>query len=235
MRVSLQWLREYIDLPTEDPAELGRAFDMLGHAVESVYELGVDWTSVVIGRVESVAAHPRADKVRVTTVDVGHEEPYQIICGAWNFEAGAKVPVALPGAVLPGGFAISVRAIRGVESHGMICSERELGLGEEHEGILVLEDDAPVGEPFESILELPDTVYELEITNNRPDAMSMVGVARELAAWFDVDFREPEIALATIPGAPATTVTISATDGCNRFTAREVRNVELGPSPLWMR
>jgi len=235
MRVSLQWLKDYIDLPTGDPIELRRAFDMLGHAVESIEILDVEWTSVLIGKVLTVDAHPDADKVRVTTVDVGQAEPYQIICGAWNFAAGAVVPVALPGAVLPGDFAIGSRKIRGVESHGMICSERELGLGEEHEGILVLDADAPIGEPFESILELPDIVFELEITNNRPDVMSMVGVARELAAWFDVDFREPDVALETVPGEPALTVSVSAPDGCNRFTAREVRGITLRKSPLWVR
>lgn len=235
MRVSLQWLKEYIDLPTGDPIELRRAFDMLGHAVESIEVLDVDWTSVLIGKVLNVEAHPDADKVRVTTVDVGMAEPYQIICGAWNFDAGALVPVALPGAVLPGGFEIGSRRIRGVESNGMICSERELGLGEDADGILVLDDGAPVGKPFESILELPDVVFELEITNNRPDVMSMVGVARELAAWFDVDFREPDFSLETAPGKPALTVSIAAPDGCNRFTAREVRGITLGKSPLWMR
>ncbi len=235
MRVSLQWLKEYIDLPTRDPIELRRAFDMLGHAVESIEVLDVDWTSVLVGRVLTVAAHPDADKVRVTTVDVGTAEPYQIICGAWNFDAGAVVPVALPGAVLPGGFEIGSRKIRGVESNGMICSEHELGLGEDAAGILVLDDRAPVGKPFESILELPDVVFELEITNNRPDVMSMVGVARELAAWFDVDYREPDFSLATVPGEPDLTVSISAPDGCNRFTAREVRGITLGKSPLWVR
>ncbi len=235
MHVSLQWLKEYIDLPTGDPIELRRAFDMLGHAVESIEVLDVDWTSVLIGKVLTVDAHPDADKVRVTTVDVGKEEPLQIICGAWNFEAGAVVPVALPGAVLPGDFAIGSRKIRGVESHGMICSEHELGLGEDAAGILVLEEDAPIGAPFESILELPDIVFELEITNNRPDVMSMVGVARELAAWFDVDFREPDVSLTTVPGAPELAVSISAPDGCNRFTAREVRGITLGKSPLWVR
>ena len=159
----------------------------------------------------------------------------QIICGAWNFDEGAVVPVAVPGAVLPGGFEIGTRAIRGVESHGMICSERELGLGEMHEGIMVLDPATPLGVPFESTLELPDVVFELEITNNRPDVMGMVGVARELAAWFDVEYRTPDVSLVTVPGKPATEVTISAPDGCNRFVARELVDVEVRPSPLWMR
>jgi phenylalanyl-tRNA synthetase beta chain len=116
----------------------------------------------------------------------------------------------------------------------MICSERELGLGEVHEGIMVLEDDAPIGQPFESILDLPDVVFDLEVTNNRPDAMGMIGVARELAAWFDVPMHYPDVSLEAEPGTPALEVTISAPDGCNRFVAREMRDVKIGPSPLWL-
>ncbi len=235
MRVSLQWLQDYIDLPTTDRGELSRAFDMLGHAVEDVEEITTGWTDVVVGRVVRIEAHPNADAVRVTHVDLGDGDLQQIICGAWNFDEGAVVPVAVPGAVLPGGFEIGTRAIRGVESHGMICSERELGLGELHEGIMVLDPATPLGVPFETTLELPDVVYELEITNNRPDVMGMIGVARELAAWFDVEYRAPDLSLVTVPGKPATAVTVSAPDGCNRFVARELIDVEVGPSPLWMR
>ncbi len=234
MRVSLNWLKEFIDIPTTDVAELTHAFDMLGHAVEEVEHFDVEWTDVVIGKVLRIEAHPNADNIRVTRVDIGDGEDHQIICGAWNFEEGAVVPVSVPGAVLPGGFEIGSRAIRGVESHGMICSERELGLGELHEGIMVLDGAAPIGEPFESILDLPDVVFDLEVTSNRPDVMGMVGVARELAAWFDVPLRQPEIALATVPGTPALKVSISAPDGCNRFVAREIRDVNIGPSPLWL-
>ncbi len=234
MRVSLNWIKDYVDLPTEDPDELARTFDMLGHAVEEVEHFKADWTDVYIGKVLRIEAHPNADAVRVTHVDLGDGQEHQIICGAWNFEEGAVVPVAIPGAVLPGGFEIGKRAIRGVESHGMICSERELGLGELHEGIMVLDDDAPIGEPFESILDLPDVVFDLEITNNRPDVMGMVGVARELAAWYDTEVKYPDISLDTVPGTPALEVTITATDGCNRFVARELQDVAIGPAPLWM-
>jgi phenylalanyl-tRNA synthetase beta chain len=234
MRVSLNWLKEYVDLPTEDPAVLARTFDMLGHAVEEVESFEVGWTDVFIGKVLRVEPHPNADAVRVTHVDLGDGQEHQIICGAWNFEAGAVVPVAIPGAVLPGDFQIETRAIRGIESHGMICSERELGLGELHEGIMVLDPDAPVGEPFESLLALPDVVFDLEVTNNRPDVMGMVGVARELAAWFDTEVRYPDVSLDTIPGSPDLTVTVTATDGCNRFVAREMQDVKIGPAPLWM-
>ena len=235
MRVPLRWLSDYIDLPATDPAELARAFDMLGHGVEGIEEVTAGWTDVVVGRVTAVAAHPDADKVRVTHVDLGDGEPHQIICGAWNFEAGAVVPVATPGAVLPGGFEIGRRRIRGVDSHGMICSERELGLGEDAAGIMVLDPATPLGVPFASVLDLPDLVFDLEITNNRPDAMSMVGIARELAAWFDIAYRRPEVAPPTVPGTPSVAITISAPDGCNRFVAREIRDVGIGPSPLWMR
>ncbi len=235
MRVSLQWLSDYIDLPTTDIGELTRAFDYLGHAVESVEELTAEWTDVVVGKVMGIEAHPNADKVRVTHVDLGDGELHQIICGAWNFDEGAVVPVAVPGAVLSGGFEIGRRAIRGVESNGMICSERELGLGETHEGIMVLDPATPLGVPFASVVNLPDVVFELEVTNNRPDVMAVVGVARELAAWFDIPFRTPHPELTTIPGAPNVSVTISAPDGCNRFVVREIRGVTIGESPLWMR
>lgn len=234
MRVSLNWLQEYIDLPTTDEAELTHAFDMLGHAVEEVEQFDVEWTDVFIGKVVRIEPHPNADNVRVAHVDLGDGEEHQIICGAWNFDAGAVVPVSVPGAVLPGGFEIGSRSIRGVESHGMICSERELGLGEVHEGIMVLDPGAPIGQPFESILDLPDVVFDLEITSNRPDVMGMVGVARELAAWFGASMRYPQIELPTVAGTPALQVTISAPDGCNRFVAREMRDVQIGPSPLWM-
>ena len=235
MKVSLRWLSDYIELPTTDPDELAHALDMLGHGVENVEVLAAGWTDVVVGRVAAVEAHPDADQVRITRVDLGTGDLHQIICGAWNFDEGAIVPVAVPGAVLPGGLEIGTRKIRGVVSHGMICSERELGLGDVHEGIMVLDDDAPLGLPFESILELPDVVFDLDITNNRPDVMGMVGVARELAAWFDVAYTWPDLTLPTRQGDTDIDVTVSATDGCNRFVAREVRDVTMGPSPLWMR
>ncbi len=238
MRVPLSWLREYIELPTSDVGEIAHAFDMLGHGVEDVLHLGVGWTDVRIGRVERIEAHPDADQVRITHVDLGDGALHQIICGAWNFDAGAVVPVAVPGAVLPGGLEIGERKIRGVMSRGMICSERELGIGDVHEGIMVLGDDVAaggLGSPLAEVIDLPDVVFDLEVTNNRPDAMGMVGVARELAAWFEVPYRWPTIALEATGGPPTTQVLISAPDGCNRFVARELRGLTVGPSPLWMR
>lgn len=234
MKVSLDWLNEYVDLPTQDPDELAHVFNMVGHAVESVETVRPAWSGVRVASVETVEPHPDADKVRVCTVTTGGE-PVTVVCGAWNFEAGATVAFAEPGAVLGDDFEIGVRAIRGVESHGMICSERELGLGDDHEGILVLDGAATVGEPLEHVLDLPDVVFELEITPNRPDAMSMVGIARDLAGWFGTRLRSPAPEPPTVPGGTGIDITIEDPHGNPRFTARRVDGVDTGPSPLWMR
>ncbi|HEY6635260.1 MAG TPA: phenylalanine--tRNA ligase subunit beta, partial [Acidimicrobiia bacterium] len=234
MRVPLRWLQEFIDLPTVDVTELTYAFDMLGLTTEGVERLDVGWSDVYVGQVLEIAAHPDADKVRVCQVDSGTGVT-QIICGAWNFDAGAIVPVARPGAVLPGDFEIGQRTIRGVESNGMICSERELGLGDDHAGILVLTDGETVGTPFSDHVELPDVVFDLEITPNRPDALSILGVARDLAAWFDVEYRVPPRDLVTVAGATQVAIEISDPTGCRRFTAREITGVTVGRSPLKVR
>ncbi len=234
MKVPLRWLQEFIDLPTDDPAELALILDMLGHEIEGYEVMETGWSDVIVGRVDEITAHPDADKVRVCQVDTG-EGPEQIICGAWNFSEGAYVAVARPGAVLPGNFEIGRRTIRGVESNGMICSESELGLGEDHSGILVLEGEPELGVDFEQLVELPDVVFELAITPNRPDAMSLLGVARDLAARFETEYRVPPRPLRTVAGAPRVKVQIGDPDGCRRFTAREIRGVTVGKSPLWVR
>ncbi len=234
MKVSLRWLEEFIDLPTDDPIELKYAFDMLGLQVESIEELSAAWTDVYIGRVLEIEPHPDADKVRVCQVDSG-EGPVQIICGAWNFDVGATVAVARPGALLPGDFEIGVRSIRGVESHGMICSERELGLGDTHEGIMVLSGAEEVGSPLGDHVELPDVVFDLDVTPNRPDALSLVGIARDLAAWFDIDYSVPQVSMETTPGHTGVSIDVVDVEGCRRFTAREIVGVEVGPSPLKVR
>lgn len=234
MKISLNWLNEFVKLPTQDVADLRRSLAMAGHEVEGVETVEAGWTDVFIARVESVDSHPNADKVRVCTVTMGGD-PITVVCGAWNFEAGAKVAFAVPGAVLPGDFKIGTRTIRGVESHGMICSESELGLGEEHDGILVLEDDAPIGEPFESILDLPDVVFDLSITPNRPDAMSVYGIARDLAAWYKVDLKPLQIDPPTVPGNPEVSVSIEDAEANPRFVARQIDGVTVAPSPLAIR
>ena len=234
MKVPLRWLSEFIDLPTTDVAELSYALDMLGLTVDGVDYFDPDWSNVYIGVVTDIAAHPDADKIRVCQVDTG-AGPEQIICGAWNFDVGAVVPVAKPGAVLPGDFHIGKRTIRGVESNGMICSESELGLGDDHEGILVLDGDPEIGLPFSDFVDLPDVVFELDVTPNRPDAMSIVGVARDLAAYFDVKHRVPEVTGTTVEGATEIVVEIEDPVGCRRFTGREITEVTVGPAPFQMR
>ncbi len=234
MKVPLRWLQEFIDLPTTDPVELSDILAMLGHEVEGYEKLEPDWTNVVVGQVVEIKPHPDADKVRVCQVDTG-SGPDQVICGAWNFSEGAHVAVALPGAVLPGGMEIGTRVIRGVSSNGMITSEREMGLGEDHAGIMVLEGDPPMGTDFKELVELPDVVFDLTITPNRPDAMSLLGIARDLGAHFRVPHHVPDRPLTTVPGSLEVSVTIEDQVGCRRFTAREIRGVTLGHSPLWVR
>lgn len=234
MKVPLSWLAEFIALPDLAPSELTDVFAMIGHEVEGYETIEADWSGVVVGRVVEIGAHPDADKIRVCQVDAG-DGPEQIICGAWNFDTGAYVAVARPGAMLPGGFEIGRRMIRGIDSNGMICSDRELGLGDDHSGILVLEGEPELGTEFSDLVELPDIVFDLAITPNRPDAMSLLGLARDLGAYLGIDHRIPERVLKTVPGATEIVVELGDPAGCRRFTAREIRGVTVGRSPLWVR
>ncbi len=239
MKLTLNWLRDFVDLPTSDPEVLREVFDNLGYEVEEMAELLPSFRGVVIGRVESIAAHPDADKIRVCQVDVGGEV-LEIICGAWNFDEGAVVPVAVPGAMLGGEFEITRREIRGVVSNGMICSEQELEIGEDSAGIMVLNADYPeaaqrIGQDFAGLLEYPDTYFEIDINPNRPDTMSVLGLARELAAYFEVSLREPDVVLDLQEPSSAVSVAIEDVVACPRFTAREVCNIVIGPSPHWLR
>lgn len=230
----MRWLQDFIDLPTTEIESLTTALNTIGLTVDGVEQLEIGWDGVFVGRVDAIEAHPDADQIRVCQVDSG-EGTRQIICGAWNFEEGAYVAVARPGAVLTGGLEIGQRTIRGIESNGMICSEAELGLGDDHAGIIVLEDEPVPGTPFAELVELPDVVFDLDITPNRPDAMSMLGVARDLAAFFDTSFRVPELAMAKADGKTPVKVEIVDGEGCRRFTAREITDVRIGPSPLRVR
>ena len=192
------------------------------------------FSGVIVGEVITVGPHPNADRIRLCSVTTGGE-PVEIVCGAWNFEAGAKVAVAPPGATLAGGLELERREIRGVISNGMICSTQELGLGDDAEGILVLDENADVGSDFLDMVALPDTIYDLSITPNRPDAMSVLGIARELGAYYDRPVNEPDPQLEIIDEKSAFAVTIDDASGCRRFVAREVRGVATGPAPLWMK
>jgi phenylalanyl-tRNA synthetase beta chain len=239
MRVPVSWLREYVsfDLP---PRELGERLSMTGTKLEALHRRGVrNADRYRVGRVLSRAQHPNADRLSLCAVDVGAEEPQQIVCGASNFEAGATVAVALPGAVLPDGTELRVAKLRGLESHGMMLSERELELGQEHDGIMLLPDDWPIGDALLEHLAIADDVLEFEITSNRPDCQNVYGIAREVSAVLDTD-------LAPWPGAePAAegagtaadyvTARIDAPDMCPRWAARVFTDVKVGPSPAWMK
>ncbi len=238
MKFPLSWLREFVDVPAMETAAIVDAFESLGHEVEEASPLEPGFSGVVIGKVLDIAPHPNADKVRVCQVDIGSEVA-EIICGAWNFEAGAYVPVAVPGAVLGGDFVIAKREIRGLTSNGMICSEAELGLGDDSDGIMVLNADYPqasesLGMDFASVVGLPDVFFDISITPNRPDCMSVVGLARELGARLDLPLKERSPRLEATADATPLTITIED-DRCPRFTVRTVRNITVGASPHWIR
>ena len=239
MKLTLSWLRDFIDLPTGDPTELVEAFESLGHEIEDWHVIAPSFTGVVVGRVLGVSTHPNADKVRLTRVDVG-TEILDIICGAWNFEAGAIVPIAVPGAVLGGDFTITRRDIRGVTSNGMICSETELDLGTDADGIMVLNDDYPhagdrVGTSFADVVGFPDVYFDVNVTPNRPDCLSVYGLARDLAALYEMPLRAPEISVEVDGGPTSVAVTIENAEMCPRFSGRQVRDITVGTSPHWIR
>jgi phenylalanyl-tRNA synthetase beta chain len=231
----LKWLKELVpvDLGVNDLVD---RLDMTGTAVEAVHTTGDSFDNVVVGLITAKEKHPQADKLWVTVVDVGDSTMRTIVCGAQNFEAGDKVPVALPGAVLPGGFEIKKAKLRGVLSEGMNCSARELGIGEDHEGLMILPADAPVGAKFAEWYGLSDTVIELEVTPNRPDCLSMVGVAREVGAVTEREYAKPSQvpAEAGTLVSEACAITVEDSDLCPRYTARLIKGVKVGPSPQWL-
>lgn len=247
MRVSYEWLKTMVALP-DDPADLVREYARTGTEVEAVEKVGSGLDHVVTGKILTKERHPDSDHMWVTTVDVGSAnvdeqgdpQPLQIVCGAQNFEAGDHNVVALVGAELPGGVRIKKSKLRGVESCGMNCSERELGLGGDHSGIMILPDDAPVGMPIGQYLGTSDTVIDCEITPNRGDCLSMYGMARETSAVLDEDWApecpDPEVPVSA--GAPSVydkvDVRIDAPDMCQRYCAAVVSGVKIGPSPEWL-
>lgn len=235
MRVSMKWLGELVDVGIT-PAELADRLDMTGTAVEAVHELGAGLEGVVVGQVVAKERHPDADRLWVTTVDIGEGEPLQIVCGAQNFEAGDKVPVAPVGTTLPNGMTIKKAKLRGVVSHGMNCSAPELGIPGDEGGLLVLPADAPVGTPFAEYRDARDTVLELEITPNRPDCMSMVGVAREVGALLETPSRMPDTTVDERGESIhlSAQVRIDDPELCPRYTARLITGVKIGPSPDWL-
>ncbi len=235
MRVSMKWLRELVDVDMPLP-QLTELLDMTGTKVEALHAVGDVLDGVVVGEILTKERHPDADTLWVTTVDVGLDEPAGIVCGAQNFEAGDKVPVALVGATLPSGMVIKKAKLRGVTSEGMNCSAAELGLGTDQSGLLILPKDAPVGMPFSEYRGLADVVVELEVTPNRPDCLSMVGVAREVGAVTGKSAKVPvsRPAESGAPTADLVDLAIEDADLCPRYTARVITGVTVGPSPEWL-
>src|SRR6516165_9324102 len=232
MRAPLSWIRDFT--PADAPVgELVAALNQLGLEVDAVEEPGREIRGVRVARILDVLPHPDADKLRLADVDYGDGET-RVVCGAPNIHPGMVAPFAPAGAELPGGFKLERRKIRGVVSDGMLCSARELGLGDDHAGILELDGGSELGSDVREVLGLDDVVFELAITPNRPDAMCIVGVAREIAGYFGDPLTLPDPSAPTDPGvASDVTVVVDAPDACPRYLARVAR-VVMGESPVWM-
>ena len=230
MKISLEWLKDYVALP-ESADALAEALTKGGTEVVGREERGNIPDKIVVAQILSSAPHPNADRLSVCQVDDGSGQPRQIVCGAKNFKVGDKVPLALPGAVLGPDFKIKAGKLRGEKSDGMLCSAKELALAEDAEGLLILSADLPVGKPVQELFP-PDTVLELEVTPNRPDLLGYRGVAREVAALTQV-----EATLAAVPSVQekeADDFVRLEDSGCPFYAARIIRGVKVGPSPQWL-
>ena len=235
MNVSIKWLKEYVDFDLS-PEVLAERLLMLGMEIESIKQLGEGLARVVVGRINTVEKHPKADKLVLCNVDVGSGTDAQIVCGAPNAREGLVAPVALVGAELPNGLTIKRAKIRGEESYGMLCSEQELAISDEASGLMELPDDTQIGASIVEALGLDDVVLELEITPNRPDCLSMIGVSREISVTTGNLLKLPEVSVqgGTADTQDLTSVTIEAPDLCPRYAARVIRGVKIGPSPTWL-
>lgn len=234
MKFSESWLRSFVD-PACSGDELSHLLTMAGLEVEEEQAVAPPFSNVVVGHVLEVRKHPDADRLNVCRVDIGRSEPQQIVCGAPNVAAGLKVPCALPGAELPGDFKIKIAKVRGIESSGMLCSAKELGIAEDAAGLLVLPPDAPVGADIRSYLDLDDRLLTLKLTPNRADCLSMTGVAREVAALTGTIATYPDVVEATITAPAQRPVVLDAPEACPRYCGRVISGVDArAVSPSWM-
>jgi len=235
MKVSYKWLKELVDF-NATPEELADTLTLAGLEVETIDYFSGAPEKVVVGVVKKMDRHPQAEKLWVCQVDVG-KETLQIVCGAQNVKTGSKVPVALIGAELPSQVKIDKAKLKGVDSWGMICSEIELGIGEESEGIMILDQSLKTGETISSALDLKDYVLNLDLTPNRPDCLSMIGVAREVAALYGSRLKKPQVQFQEIgeDASKRVEIKIDDPDACPRYTARVIKNVKVGKSPFWLR
>jgi len=234
MKVPMSWLREYAD-PKATTAEIAARLSVSTCGVERIVRRGpADTSGFVVGKVLSAEKHPNADRLQLTVVDVGGKQQ-QIVCGAWNFGAGATVAVALPGATLPNGLTLERRELRGQMSEGMILAEDEVDLGSDHDGIMLLADELEAGTPLADVLPLVEDVLDVETTPNRPDLLSIYGLAREVAALFDVPLAPWPGVDPPRAGDETIVVDVEDFDGCPRYLARLFRDVAIGPSPVWLK
>src|SRR5213592_1052511 len=231
MKFSVNWLREFVDLP-KNAEEIAELLTRAGVETENIEARGAKIEKVIVSQITASSRHPNADRLTVCEVDDGSGTKRQIVCGATNYKAGDKVPLALPSAVLPNGLQIRKSELRGVESEGMLCSPIELCLGEDASGLLILSSDAKIGAPIVDLFP-GDTILDVEITPNRGDLLSHFGLAREIAALTGKKLkstpRDSKIAI------KRTGVTITATRECRFFSARKIDNVKVGASPQWIR
>lgn len=234
MKLSLAWLREWVDLP-EAPREVAARLVSIGIEVESITPVAGEFSEVVVAQITQIGPHPQADKLRICQVSDGSGASLQIVCGAANARQGLKCALARIGAELPGGVQIKRAKLRGVESAGMLCSARELGLSESHEGILELPEDAPLGVSLRGYMELDDVILDIGVTPNRGDAMSVLGLARELSALAGAALRTPEVPPVAAAGTAKFPVHLTPGAGCARFASRVIRGVDnTRASPTWL-
>ncbi|MGD8513865.1 MAG: phenylalanine--tRNA ligase subunit beta, partial [Deltaproteobacteria bacterium] len=234
MRVSLSWLQDYVTIDVE-VAKLAEALTMAGLEVDALVDRYTYLDRIVAGRIIEIAPHADADTLSVCKVDVG-KGMKTIVCAATNIKAGDLVPVALVGAELPSGDRIALERVRGQASEGMLCSEAELAVGTDRSGILLLSETATPGMGMATALGLSDTIIEFDLTPNRSDCLSVIGIAREVAAILNKPLRSPEVTLPSgeTPVEDLTSVTIEAPEHCPRYAARVVLDVKIGPSPFWL-
>ncbi len=238
MKISLKWLHDFVDVKEyfQKPEVLADVLTKAGLEVEEIQNKSRDFEFVVTGLILEKDKHPNADKLSLCRVTTGEGVVHQIVCGAQNHKANDRVVVALPGAVLPGNFAIKKAVVRGVESGGMLCSLKELGLPGESDGIVILPESAPIGKPFAEYQGLDDVTFELKVTANRADCLSHYGLAREVACLLGKELKRPEVQLNLSASSTQDQVglEVRATDLCPRYTGRYLKGVKVGPSPTWL-
>jgi len=235
MLISLKWLRDYIDVELT-PEEIADKLTMAGLEVDSIDRISPAFSGVVVAKILSIKPHPNADKLSLCEVSTG-AKTFPVVCGAQNIHAGDIVPLATVGATIPGGYTIKSSRLRGELSEGMLCSEEELGIGEDTSGIMILPDTFTLGEDLAVALDLEDVTLEISITPNRADCLSMIGMAREIAAMTGKKVRRPDVGFEEKGENTDALTSVKILDPslCPRYTARLIKDVEIRPSPAWMR